>query len=29
MPDEWWERLDLNIPESIPEDLTTREACLR
>lgn len=30
MPDEdWWTRLDLNIPESIPADLTTREACLR
>jgi hypothetical protein len=29
MGDEWWTRLDLHIPESIPEDLTTREACLR
>jgi hypothetical protein len=26
---EWWTRLDLDIPEKVPDDLVTVEACTR
>lgn len=25
----WWERIDLDIPEKVPDDLVTVEACTR